>query len=774
MEMFASEIELQNEYQAVLLRAEKVGQIASLEYPPLPEDVYFITAEDVKGKNELSLFDRMMPVFASERVDYIGQVVGVVVAKSEDEAREVAKRINLVVQEENVMSLDLNSLASLEEVLQERREDIVFEKCKASEGWTEDFWEGREASTVSSFLHFASRLHYHAEPLTIKVRSKQQGLDVYVATQWAYHVQKTIARIIGENPERVKVNPTNESYSLNGRIWAPSLFAAIVAVASNVLKKNISLTFSFEEASYFYTRSPQVAIAHKSTLTPENTINSISVLCVIDAGAFNPLLNEMAIQMLVTALSMYRVPNYHVRVIAFRTNTHLTDLFIGWGDAYTNTAMENHINDIVETFSLHPLQFRLAHCLKAQEKTLTNVVRKEDYKIEAIMEHVAKKTTFMRKYSAYRAFNRGNLHQYEKYCRGIGLSCALQYNGLKSVIKEGISYSVEMTLTSSEELFIKAEPSMPLLKDILKKRCLKALDIEPGKIIFEPIKNMEPSSIGPSLPSCVSSILPLLLDRCIAELQKQRFRNPLPITVQKEYKLTKRNGWNEEELEGQPFISEATGCCVVELVLERSTYNVKVQNVNIVVEATDSLPNDYVISTVNRAVATALSVTLHEKIPTHNKRASDYTILNPVDMPRIDVEVLPSGNAGLRGISNLALNLVPQAVIAGVNQILQAEKVSHLPITQYDIFKLLEGKGAEDTATEDIATIEEVVEDARGESVEHLGGREIEAESEGVATTIPEYQSEGDDDDAKVHVEPAPQVEEKTEAESKDANEKEE
>ena len=70
---------------------------------------------------------------------------------------------------------------------------------------------------------------------------------------------------------------------------------------------------------------------------------------------------------------------------------------------------------------------------------------------------------------------------------------------------------------------------------------------------------------------------------------------------------------------------------------------------------------------------------------------------------------------------------------------------------------------------------EEAVEDARGESVEHLGGREIEAESEGVATTIPEYQSEGDDDDdAKVHVEPAPQVEERTEAESKDANEKEE
>jgi len=719
MEMFASEIELQNEYSAVLVRAAQIGVLESIEYPPPPEDVYFITAKDVKGKNEVSLFEQTLPIFAQERIEYVGQVVGVVVATSQEAAREFTSGVKLIIQEESVVTLDLKD-ADLEEILATHKQRIVFEKCKVSEGYEEffntEFFQNKdienkegampdsptgdntqtEALTVSSFLHFSSRLHYHAEPLTIKVRSKQNGLDVYVATQWAYHVQKTIAQAIGENPEKVKVTSTNESYSLNGRIWAPSLFATIVAVASNVLKKNISLVFSFNEMASFSTRSPQIAIRHQTELTQEKKIKAMSVLCVIDGGAFNPLLNEMATHMLITALSFYRVPIYNIRIVAIKTLAHLTDLFIGWGEHYTNTAIENHINDIIETFSLHPLQFRLEHVLKQQEKTVTNFVRKEDYKIETIMERAVKNTTFMRKYGAYRAFNQRRIHQYEGYCRGIGIAVALQYNGLKSVIKDGISYSVEMTLTTGEELFIKAEPSTPLLKEILKKRCIKALNIEANKIIFEPIKNIEPSSVGPSFPSCISSILPLLLDKCIAELQKQRFRNPLPITVKKEYKITKRSGWNEAELEGQPFISETAGCCVAELILERSTYNVKVQNINIVLESPDAIPQDYVVSTVNRVVATALSGVLRENLLPNYKRTSEYTIITPNEMPKIEVEIIPSGSAGIKGISNLAFNLLPAAVISALNQILQREHVKCLPITQPEIFKLIEGEEAEE------------------------------------------------------------------------------
>ena len=791
MEMFASEIELQNEYSAVLVRANQVGLLESVEYSPPPEDVYFISAKDVKGKNEVSLFEQTMPIFAQDKIEYFGQVVGVVVASSEDVAREFASSIKLVIQEESVVALDLKD-ADLEEILQEHKDKILFEKCKVSEEQDEiedhieeklfkrdsqdehtDSDADKDSKTfentpeisepiVSSFLHFSPRLHYHAEPLTIKVRSKQNGLDVYVATQWAYHVQKTIATAIGENPEKVKVNPTNESYSLNGRVWVPSLFASMIAVASNVLKKNISLVFSFEEMASFSTRSPQVAIRHTSCLTQDKQIKSMSVLCIIDAGAFNLLLNEMATHVLITSLSLYRVPSYNIKVVAIKTKTHLTDLFIGWGEHYTNTAIENHINDIVDAFSFDPIQFRLEHILKQQEKTVTQAVKKDDYKIEAIMDRATKKTTFMRKYAAYRAFNKtfntvhhqGKIQEVDSYCRGIGLAIALQYNGLKTVIKDGISYSVEMTLTTSEELFIKAEPSMPLLKDILKKRCMKSLNIEASKIIFTPMKNIEPSTIGPSLPSCTSSILPLLLDKCIAELQKQRFRNPLPITVKKDYKITKRSGWNEEELDGQPFISDTAGCCVAELSLERSTYTVKVKNINIVVEAPDAIEKDYIISTVNRVVAMALSGVVRERIFPYYRRTSDYTIITPDEMPKIDVEVISSGSSGLKGISNLAFNLVPAAVIAALNQILQANHIKNLPITQQDIFCLIEGnmlKEEVDLIKEEKEEITQTFTGAEYGKEETVGEAESaveEKESEENCSAMSELETNRGDDNA--------------------------
>lgn len=717
---FVSDIELQNQYYASSVRAKHIGKITNIEFPTLPDDVFFISAKDIKGKNVITLFNRSMPIFADEMVEYEGQTVGLVISADEKKARQIANEITVFVEgDETPIELKLTS-KTIEEIEERYSSRIISKLCKEEGDIKEVFKE--EEDTVSSFLHIDSRSHYHAEPICVKARSKQNSLDIYVATQWAFHVQENICQAIGESSSKVKIISCNESYSLNGRLWYPSLLATQIAIAAYTLKKNIALNFSFIESFSHSTVSPVIAIKHKSKIiTSEKTeivqnkeveslsngeakivmqeeidnvlvgkIFAIDILCIVDAGAFNLLLDEILTQIVITAFGVYSIPTYRIKVIAIKTNTRLTDVFSNWGDYYTNTAIEKHISDIVDKYNFDPIDFRLENIQKAQTKTTVHSTKKEEYKMSSLINSVCEASSFNRKYRAYKTLNKVQDSSYSNYCRGIGIAIGVQYNGLKPIIKRGVSYSVEMTLTTNQELLIKAEPSGNTMKELLKMRILKGMNIEKDKIIFENTKNISLNDIGPSMSSCTTSILPILVDKCIQEIQKQRFREPLPITVKKTYKVSGRNGWDNEKLEGTPFICETPGCCVVEMQLDKSTYSIKIRSICIAIEVGDVFSNEYLISSINRGITDTLSGIYIEKMPNIYKKTSDYTIISPTEIPNIEVILQNSNTSQVRGVANIPCNLLPAAYMSALNQIVKSENLQLLPITQQNLFDIFE------------------------------------------------------------------------------------
>ncbi len=718
---FVSDIEFQNQYYAASVRANHIGTITNVELPTLPEDVFFISAKDIKGKNIISLFDRSMPIFADEMVEYEGQTVGLIISADEREAKQIASEVNVLV-EGNEIPIELNLTSSTIEEIEEKYASRIISKLYKEEGDIKECFN-EEEDIVTSFLYIDARSHYHAEPCSIKIRSKQNSIDVYVATQWAFHVQESVCQAIGESLSKVKIISCNESYSLNGRLWYPSLLATQVAIAAYTLKKNIALNFSFRESFLYSTASPRIAIKHKSKITtseksenvqkkkmdvlPSEDANivtqekqevldigkivAIDILCIVDAGAFNLLLDDILTQIMITALGVYGIQKYRIKVIAIKTNTRLTDVFSNWGDYYTNTAMEKHIGDIVAKYNFDPINFRLDNMLKQSSKTITQAVKKDDYKMSGLIDLVRNASSFDRKYRAYKTINKEKDVSYNDYCRGIGIAIGVQYNGLRPIIKHGITYTVEMTLTTNQELLIKAEPSGLTMKELLKLRILRVLNIEKEKIIFENIKNIDLKDIGPSMSSCTTSVLPILVDKCIQEIQKQRFREPLPITVKKTYKVTGRNGWDNEKLEGVPFICETPGCCVVEMQLDKSTYKIKIRSICIVAEVGDVFSKEYLISSINRGIIDTLSGIYVEKIPDVYKRSSDYTIISPLEIPKIDVILQQNSNTSqIRGVANIPCNLLPAAYMSALNQIVKSENLNLLPITQQNLFDVFE------------------------------------------------------------------------------------
>lgn len=134
--IFVSDIDLANEYSAVLVRSNRVGRLVNIEYPLLPDDVYFVRPSDIKGKNEINLFGATMPIFAENEVLYMGQAVGIVVAKDKEVADKFVSEIKLIIEEdENIKDIKLTN-ESIDKIEEQYKERIVVKKSKKKRNQT--------------------------------------------------------------------------------------------------------------------------------------------------------------------------------------------------------------------------------------------------------------------------------------------------------------------------------------------------------------------------------------------------------------------------------------------------------------------------------------------------------------------------------------------------------------------------------------------------------------------------------------------------------------
>ena len=324
--------------------------------------------------------------------------------------------------------------------------------------------------------------------------------------------------------------------------------------------------------------------------------------------------------------------------------------------------------------------------MKVGQKTITGIKKEEDFVFENILKAVCNTSDFYRKFYAYRLMNKGRKDRYDGNWRGIGVAVGCQYNGLHILVKSGMNYSAEITLTKDDKVLVKADPTSEGLKRILKKQIAKELEVEDSQIIFLGASTDEMIPTGAATASCGISILPDLIEKCCTGIKNQRFRKPLPITVSKTYKLPRSKDWDNETLTGNPFISETPGACVIELELDPSTYQIIVRGIWFACDPGKIYSKKMVHRNIHKTIANAVSNISVENIKENNLLPSNYKIIATGAIPPIRDFILDS-ELKTRGLGELAESLVPAAYISALNQIMiNHKRIDFLPVFTEDIF----------------------------------------------------------------------------------------
>lgn len=672
IEQFVSDLTFEGQQYAVIVRASvSSGIISAVHLPPLPEGYAFYGAAQIPGQKTVEVFEHSIPLFAADEIEYKGQAVGILTGDNEATLESLRKDITIELEpipEDSFEAGRTHTLFDYPIVAREARTagniDSIFETA---------------ASTVFSSLKIASQYAARSEPFSAVTVFREDGLDVYVPTQWPFHVRAAVAKATGLTEEAVVVHPTQTGETFNELLWYPSLLACQCAVAAVLQRNTVSLTLSAEESRRAAPKTPEMIIEHKSALSDTQTIAAMQISIIVNAGAYCPLIDNILKQMTAAALGPYTVPNYRIEARASKTAAGIIDILEGWGDYYVSNALENHINKIIQDYNLSPAEWRVKNMPDNYGAVFSN-----------LFELLTGKSDFTCKHAAYNVFNRGKTDKRDGRWRGIGLAAGFQYGGCPA----DFTYTAELTLDIHNRLSIKAEPAENDLKKVIRKLAAKKLDIAESDITFAGLTTADMNKSGPATAGNTAGIVLPLVEQCLSDLQEQRFRNPLPITISRSTPAPHPDILQPDV----PFIFQTPAACIIELELDTVCYEIQIRKVWFACRPGKIYEKKQILNYLHKNIAAALSRTAKEALPRLETDDtplpySEYRLILPTEMPPLSVDIPERGNS-MSAFDSSALNILPAAYLAALNQILLRvpSRIDTLPISTERLFKALTGK----------------------------------------------------------------------------------
>jgi CO/xanthine dehydrogenase Mo-binding subunit len=710
---FLEDIYPQNLLYAITIRSPAAsGYLKFVQYPTIPENYHVITARNIPGENRLE--DTSIPILADGKLSYIGEPVAIILGQDKAKLEELAEKCKVTVDEERpVFTCD-----DAEEEPAAVREIQIGDTA----GAFENAWK-----IVTGSYKTGIQDHWYAEPAgavtwyeksdennDAKNKKPEKMLIVKTATQWPYHVNRSIARALGIDASLISVEPTTLSLHMDGKLLLPSLIACHAALGTFITNRPVRMILNREEDFMYSPKRCMSDIDIASTLDEKGNITATEVEIHVNLGAYGVNGQEILDQVCLGSLGFYTLKNLKISARADRTNLPPQGPFYGFGMAQGFFAMERHVSQIADMFNIDPAQWRNKH---ADSRSIlpTGISSKKYVSVEDLIKAASSMGDYYRKWASYellRQSRKGKPLFVVKgdNPRGIGIALGFQGNGLLYHGEDKGVYSVEVTLTKESVLEIKTSitSSYEDYHRVWAHVAAETMSIEPDMVR---IITTQAPDCGPSCASRNITAITKLVEKCCLAIRKQRFHDPLPITVHRSIKpqsgslcgglLPPPDG---KVMDISGFTKPGMAAAVVEVMIDLAECIPKIRGVWIAIDGGKIISKNRARRCIMRNSTQALGWAFTESVEYVNgvipkNQFNNFTILSPADIPSIQMDFLSDTTAEPKGIGELPFTCIPAAFLQAVSQAMDFSFKS-IPLKRNEIWNMVRVRNTETPAQE--------------------------------------------------------------------------
>ncbi|GHV93941.1 aldehyde oxidase [Spirochaetia bacterium] len=676
------------------------GRLKSLECPRLPNIYTLITAADIPGKNRLE--DSQLPILAEDTLSYIGEPAALLVGPDKTMLEEYAAQIKIIAEEDEPVFSCRNPT-----------ESMILAKRSIRIGEPEAAFE-QAAKIVQDDYSTGIQEHWYAEPIGAVSWFEQNNAEAgnqektgktpgkilvaRTATQWPFHVKRSLCQALKLDPAAVRVEPTIVGLHMDGKLWYPSLIACHAALGTLITKKPVRMILTREEDFHYSPKRCGTEIHICSALDEKGKILGTEINVSVNLGAYGVNGEEMLDQTCLGSLGIYQFDKLKLSGEAIRTNIPPQGPFAGFGLSQGFFALERHISHIADLHKEDPAEWRKKNFPVSGGLPL-GPASKESAPCGELLDTAAAMSGYYRKWAAYELLRQSRRKEVEKgeSLRGIGVAIGYQGNGLLYPGTGRGSFGIEVTLGKDGNLEIKT--SMVSTDDdysrVWANMAAEILAIEPGMVHI--VNSGEAPDSGPACASRNITVLTKLMEKCCLAIRKQRFRDPLPITVRRAIRAQSSAAssmlWEErpQGIDWGAFAKPGWAAAVVEVEIDSVEYIPKIRGVWISIDGGKILDQNRARRSLKVSAIQALGWAFREHISYTEGTLSqtqfeNYNIPSPSDIPPINIDFLWNDSGEPRGIGELPFNCIPAAYLQAVSQAMDHHFQS-IPLKRDDIWE---------------------------------------------------------------------------------------
>ncbi len=334
--------------------------------------VRVFTAADVPGDRMIGLIKQDWPLMIAEgeTTRYIGDVLALVVAESDDLAREAVAKIEIEYEV-------LEPITDMHKALEPDSPQVhptvgnQLSKTVTSRG---DVDEARVRSAVPASGVFETQMIEHGfmEPEAAIARVSAEGLEVLSQGQGIYEDRVQIAKLLGVEREAVRVVLVPNGGGFGGK--EDLSVQGHAALAAHHLGVPVKVRLTRDESISMHPKRHPIWMDYELGCDENGLLTFVKVKFVGDTGAYASVGMKVLERSAGHATGAYNVPVTDVEATAVYTNNIPCGAMRGFGVNQAMFGLESLIDELCEKGGFDRWQFRYDNALKDGDMTATGQV----------------------------------------------------------------------------------------------------------------------------------------------------------------------------------------------------------------------------------------------------------------------------------------------------------------------------------------------------------------------------------------------------------------
>jgi CO/xanthine dehydrogenase Mo-binding subunit len=510
----------------------------------------------------------------------------------------------------------------------------------------------------------------------IAVPGENGSVTVFGSLQCPYYVHRALRVLLDLPDDRVRVVQTETGGGFGGKEEYPSMIAGHAALLALKSGRPVKLVYDRVEDMLATTKRHPSIVRHRTGVTKDGRLAAMDVDVVLDGGAYATLSAVVLSRGVIHASGPYRCDHIRIRGRATMTNTPPNGAFRGFGAPQTQFAIEVHMDRIAEALGLDPVRIREVNALRPGDTTATGQRLGADCSALKVLRTAARRTDFSRR---RRALAKSN--------RGLGLALFFHGSGFTGGGELKLASKATLALTSrGVRIHVASTEIGQGTRTMHAQIVADAMGIPYDAVEVNAADTSEVPDSGPTVASRTCMIVGRILQRCATEMRKrlggltprEYFRRHGPLTITKSYERPAGMVWSDETYRGDAYGSYGWGCDVVEVEVDRDTFEVRPIAFTSVHEIGKAIHPMLSMGQIEGGSAQGLGYALLEDVVMRdgrmaNAQLTNYIIPTTLDTPPMDVVILENpyrhGPYGAKGVGEMPIDGPAPAVINAVRNV---------------------------------------------------------------------------------------------------------